>query len=304
LLKINQISAFISIAEGKGVAGAAQELFVSQPAITKSIGNLEAQLGVSLFDRSKHRLTLNEYGEIFLRRAKAAKAELECAQEEISFMKERSQRTIKFNGSPAVIPKLIPKAINLFKQSHPDVNVELAGLLDDNPANKVQALMRGDYDLLITVIDENEANYGLAYEKLLDIEVTFVASDGHPALALNNPSLKDLVGYDWLFPGAGGLPFKKLRAAFRGTQTPIPRNVSTIANRQVIFSLLDEGMYIAAIPCHPMCLEKSLDDLNVFDINIEKISWPIYLIRRENSVLSPALTAFISQLKDVVAMPS
>jgi len=303
-LKINQINAFISIAEGYGVAGAAEKMYVSQPAITKSIANLEVELGVSLFDRSKHRLKLNKYGEILLRRAKAAKAELERAREEITLMKDRSQQSIKFNGSPALIPKLIPKAINLFKLNHPDVHVELAGLLDDNPANKIQALIKGEYDLLITVVDENEPNDGLAYEKLLEVEVVFVASNGHPALKLVNPTLSDLVKYHWLFPGAGGPPLQKLRAAFRRTETPLPKDVTTIANRQVIFSLLDEGMYLAAIPCHPSCLERNLADLNIINVNIEKISWPIHLIRREHSIFSPALLAFIAQIKNIVSQSS
>jgi LysR family transcriptional regulator of abg operon len=300
-LKNNQIEAFISIAEGRGVAGAADKLFVTQPAITKSISNLEAELGVPLFDRSRHRLELNEFGEILFRRATAARAELERAREEISLMKESGHQCIKFNGSPAIIPKLIPKAINFFKQTHPNVHVELAGLAEDSPANKIKALIKGEYDLLITVIDENEPNLGLSYDKLLDVSVIFIASNGHPALELVNPSLKDLAQYHWLFPGAGGLPFQKLRAAFRRADVPIPKNVSTIANRQIIFSLLEEGMYLAAIPYHPACLEKNMEDLNIINIDIESINWPIDLIRRENTVLSPALSDFIDQIKNLVS---
>ena len=303
-VKTNQIEAFISIAEGNGVAGAADKLCVSQPAITKSISNLEAELGVSLFDRTRHRLELNNYGKILLRRAKAAQAELTRAKEEISLMKARSLQSIKFNASPVIIPKLIPKTINLFKQSHPDVHVELTGLAEDSPANKTQALINGDYDLLITVINENDENLGLMYEKLLDVEVVFVASADHPALELVNPSLKDMTEYNWLFPGAGGLPFQKLRAAFRKENSHLPKNLSTLANRQIIFSLLEEGMYLAAIPSHPSCSEESIGYFNVLNVKVEKITWPIYLIRKENALMSPALSDFITQIKNLVTNPS
>nr|WP_269844025.1 LysR substrate-binding domain-containing protein [Colwellia chukchiensis] len=153
----------------------------------------------------------------------------------------------------------------------------------------------------MNALDENEPNDGLAYEKLLEIDVIFVASNGHPALELVNPTLSDLAKYHWLFPGAGGPPFQKLRAAFKRTDTQLPEDVSTIANRQVIFSLLDEGMYLAAIPYHPSCLERNLTDLNIINVNIERISWPIHLIRREHTILSPALLAFIAQIKNIVA---
>lgn len=302
-MKTNQLEAFISIAEGNGVAGAADKLCVSQPAITKSISNLEMELGVSLFDRSRNRLELNSYGEILFRRAKAAKAELRRAKEEISLLKARSLQSIKFNASPVIIPKLIPRTINFFKQSHPDVHVELAGLPEDSPANKTQALINGDYDLLITVINENDENLGVVFEKLLDVEVIFVASDGHPALELSNPTLKDLTEYNWLFPGSGGLPFQKLRAAFKKENAPMPDNVSTLANRQIVFSLIEEGMYIAAIPNHPSCSEEKLKDLNVLDVKVEKISWPVYLIRKENATPSSALSDFIDQIKNLVSNP-
>lgn len=300
-MKINQLEAFIAIAEGKGVAGAADILCVTQPAITKSISNLEYELGVPLFERTSNRLELNRYGEILLRRAKASKAELTRGVEEIELLKKHSMDSIKLNGSPAVIPRLIPVAINRFMQGHPDVRVELAGLLEDSPANKIQALINGVYDLLITVIDENEPNLGISYENLLDIELIFVASEGHPALELAHPNLGELSKYDWLFPGGGGLPFQQLRAAFRRANTTMPIHLSTIANRQVIFSLLEQGMYLAAIPYHPACFEKNLNELNILRVDIEKISWPIDLIWRENTILSPSMSDFIDQIKSLVA---
>ncbi len=301
MIKTNQLEAFIAIAEGKGVAGAADILCVTQPAITKSINNLEAELGIPLFERTSNRLELNHFGEILYRRAKAANAELVRAREEIALMKRRTQESIKFNGSPAVLPKLIPNAINRFKRSHPHVHVELAGLLEDSPSNKIRALINGDFDLLITVVDENRANSGIRYEKLLDIEVVFAASEGHPALELTNPGLNDLAKYDWLFPGGGGLPFQKLRAAFRRANAPMPPDVSTIANRQIIFSLLENGMYLAAIPYHPACFERQLSAFNILNIDMEIIHWPIHLIWRENTIFSPTLLDFADQIKSLVA---
>ncbi|MAZ87368.1 MAG: LysR family transcriptional regulator [Cellvibrionaceae bacterium] len=303
-MKTNQLDAFLAIAEGKGVAGAAELLCVTQPAITKSINNLEAELGISLFNRESNRLELNGYGDILYRRGRAAKAELTRATEEIALMKKRAMECIMFNGSPAVIPKLVPNAINRFKGSHPNIQVKLAGLLEDSPSNKIEALLAGEFDLLITVIDENEANLGIIYEKLLDMEVIFIASENHPALKLKKPCLKDLVDYDWLLPGFGGLPFQKLRAAFRRSGAQIPENLSTIANRQVIFALLQQGLYLAAIPYHPACFERDLNEFNVLDVTAEKISWPIDLIRRENTNLSPSLSDFINQIKYLVSIKS
>ena len=215
-------------------------------------------------------------------------------------MEKRAREIIKFNCSPIVTPKLIPKAISLFRHKHPHVQIELAGRLEDTPANKIRALLGGEYDLLITVVDENETLSGVTYEKLLDIDVIFVASKGHPALKLKNPTFRQLKKYHWLFPGAGGLPYQRLRAAFRNAGTPLPEDVLTISNRQMIFSLLLEGHYLAAIPYHRKCFEWSMSNFQVLNVNIEGIHWPLHLIKRENTIYSKTMLDFIALIKSLV----
>ena len=296
-MKTNQLAAFIAIAEGQGVAGAADLLCVSQPAITKTISNLENELGVPLFERSSNRLKLNQFGEILLLRAKSSRAELIRAKEEIELMKSRSQHSVKFNASPILIPRLIPKVINLFKQEHPHAHIELVGLLEDNPTNKVQALLDGEYDLLLTVLNENESNLGLRLEKLIDVGIIFIASKGHPALELKHPNLKELAQFNWIFPGIGGLPYQKLRAAFRRAHATFPSDVLAIANRQIIFSLLEEGIFLAAIPYHPRCFERDLNEFSRLHVDTEKIEWPIHMIRREDSIFSATMENFVDKIK-------
>ncbi|NIB40675.1 LysR family transcriptional regulator [Pseudomaricurvus alkylphenolicus] len=299
-MKFNQLEAFIAIAEGSGVAGAAELLCVSQPAITKSISNLEEDLGAPLFDRSRNRLALNQNGTILLRRAKAAKAELQRAREEISLMSQHQKNSLKFNCSPALLPKLIPQAINLFKTTHPDTHVELAGLLEDDPKNKITALLNGEYDLLFTVLNENEELLGVSYEKLMEIEVIFVASEGHPALQMQHPNFKQLEQYDWLLPGHGGLPYQLIRAAFRRVGARIPHSALTIANRQITFSLLEHGSYLAAVPYHSSCFEHTLSALHVITVDTEPMHWPIYVIQRENTIMSQPASDFVEQIKQLL----
>ncbi len=301
-MKTHQLDAFIAIAEGLGVAGAADLLCVSQPAITKSINNLEDELGVRLFERTSNRLQLNQYGEMLLLRAKVAKTELSRASEEIQLLKNHLKSVVKFNASPLLVPKLIPKAINLFREEYPNVNIELAGMLEGKPEYKIQSLLNGEYDLLITVIDENDPNLGISYEKLLDVEVKFIASKGHPALDLKNPTLKELRKFNWLFPGAGGLPYQKLRAAFKSAKTDMPADVLILSNRQITFKLLEEGMYIAAIPYNSTCFERDLSQFEQLNVKNNKISWPIYLIWRENSKFSVSMNAFVKQIKTLASI--
>ena len=302
-MKINQIEAFIAIAEGKGVAGASEILCVTQPAVSMSIGNLEEELGEPLFDRSGSRLELNAFGAIFYRRAKAARAEMTLVEQEIALLKQRLKGSVKFNASTTVLPKLIPSAINRFKQSHADVHFELAESLAGSPASKIQALMDGMYDFVITVVDENQENLGLSYEKLLEEELIFVASHGHPALKEKNPSLADLRKYSWLFPSPNGkgLPYEKFRAAFRRAKSQLPTDLTLIANRQVNFSLLEEGMYIAAFPYHTACFERSLSDFNIINVDMERLHWPVHLITRENTILSSVVSGFIDEIKTLVS---
>jgi LysR family transcriptional regulator, regulator of abg operon len=289
------------IAEGESVAGASEIISRTKPAVTKMINNLEEEIGCKLFERSSNHLRLNRYGETFLRRAKAAIAEVSLGTNELKVMMEKSKEVITFNAAPGLIPRLIPKAIEQFRRLNPDVTIEFNSLIEGDPACSTNALLNGKYDMLITGIDINKDTDGIVYDKLLDINMIYFASDKHPALQLSNPTFRDLNQYSWIFSASGGYAYQLLAAAFKRSHSELPVDLIKVPNRQITMSLLKNGEYLAAMPYHECCFEADINDFNILSIDSPPVRWPVYFLKRENTVFSQAMIEFIEIVKKNVS---
>src|SRR3981081_3300518 len=89
-MRLSQIRDFVAVVESGGIRAAARKLGVSQPAITRSVQGLEAELHARLLQRTPTGVVLPEPGRAFLARARAAQAELRKAEEEVDRLDQRA----------------------------------------------------------------------------------------------------------------------------------------------------------------------------------------------------------------------
>ena len=118
-MDLRQLQYFKKTAELQHVTKAAQELMIAQPALTKSLKQLETELGTELFDRRGRNIYLNKTGEAFLIKVSEALAILEDAQNEVRLSAQKTENTLRltFLASSLQLPYLIKN----FKAIHPDV---------------------------------------------------------------------------------------------------------------------------------------------------------------------------------------
>src|SRR6266576_3211839 len=101
-MKLHNLRDFVTVAKSGGIRAAARQLNLSQPALSKSISQLEDELGTPVFERTARGSTLNSYGERFLVRAEAAMHELTRGREEISQMRGSTGGNVSFAASSVV----------------------------------------------------------------------------------------------------------------------------------------------------------------------------------------------------------
>ena len=82
-MKLTQLQYFKAVAETGRISLAAKKLFVSAPAVSIAIANLEKELGIKLFDRSNNKIVLNEQGKLYLARVNRILEDLDSANEEL-----------------------------------------------------------------------------------------------------------------------------------------------------------------------------------------------------------------------------
>lgn len=295
-MNLNQIEALIAIGQGLGLSGASERLHISQPAVSKNLTNLESELDVSLFNRDKYRLELNELGMAAYRRAIALKAELNALRDELAALDAGARDIVRFDCSPAIFPTLAPESIVRVRSEFPNSDIQLIGNPAEDPVEKQEKLRRGESDLLVTHISSAERQHWANYQHLLDIRLLFLTHKSHPASQLNEPRLKDLAEYNWITPGPTGPPYFLLNKAFQEDGAQLPKNALPMANRGVALSILRMGGHIAAVPIHEACMEFDLKDFHIINVKTRPLAWDLSIITRENTQLSPASESFRQSL--------
>ena len=137
-----QLRYFRTVARLEHMTRAAQELYISQSSLSKTITHLERELGVSLFDRQGRQVRLNQYGKAFLRRVEQVFTVLDDGQRELADLAAGKQGQVALASMNVY---LLPGLLQAFRERYPGITIRLFG----NPRQESLAqLERGEVDLL------------------------------------------------------------------------------------------------------------------------------------------------------------
>jgi DNA-binding transcriptional LysR family regulator len=181
-----QLRYFQVVARHEHVSRAAEELRVAQPALSRSIARLEAELGVALFDRHGRRVTLNRFGAAFLARANIALSELDQARSELHDAAGLA------HGSVAVAAetlRTVTDVIAAFLAEHPDVSFRLFQSSAPNMSTQLQA---GEADLCFA--SQPIQAGGLESAELFREEVLLCVPPAHRLAGRGRVTIGDLAG--------------------------------------------------------------------------------------------------------------
>ena len=194
-MKLTHFRDVLAVAELGSIRAAGRRLGTSQPAITRSIRELEHELGVSLFERHAKGIRLNDMGQVFVRRASAVQEELRRVREEIEQLKGGTTGEVSIALSTATIMSLMPRAISEFRRRFPEVVLKIHESFFQ-PVEK--NLLSGEIDLYVGPLDPAKATSQFAVEPLFDNYRQIVARRGHPLAAAQ--TLQELTGAAWVRP--------------------------------------------------------------------------------------------------------
>jgi DNA-binding transcriptional LysR family regulator len=145
-MDLQQLEYFRTVARTQHVTQAAEELRITQPALSRAIARLERDLGVALFDHRGRSVRLNRYGEAFLRHVERALGALERGRRELTDLSDRDSGVIAFGFAHALGSGVVPDLIAGFRAQHPRARFQLT----QNASHIiVHSLEAGDVDLAL-----------------------------------------------------------------------------------------------------------------------------------------------------------
>lgn len=168
---------FFEVARLRSFSKAAGTLYLSQPAVSKHIKNLEEQLGASLFNRNGNSISLTPFGEKLHEHLFHAKAIQKQMEYDLSVLQgqEGARGSLKLGASTTVSLYILPRIISQFHKNHPNVHIQL---LNRNSGNVLEALLNKEIDLAI-IEGQNKINR-ISYTFFTEEEVIAVCSKQSP----------------------------------------------------------------------------------------------------------------------------
>jgi LysR family cyn operon transcriptional activator len=172
-MDLHQLRTFLAIADSGGVARAAARLRLSQPAASRQIQVLEAELGVLLFDRIGRRVRLTSEGEDLLRRGRRVVAEADAFRDRARALKGGHSGHIRIGATPPMIETQLANFLAGHRRRHPGVEITI---VEDGGAGLASRLERGE--LHVAYVPAGDARF--QGRLLYPIHVIAVVPDGHP----------------------------------------------------------------------------------------------------------------------------
>ena len=293
-VSVRQLRLVTAIAEVGSMVRAGEAIGMTQPAVTKSVRDLERDLGVKLFDRGNRGVTPTAYGESLVRHAQRVLAQLEHAAEEIDDLAHGTGGRVAIGTLLAASAWLLPAAIARLRDQRPRVIVDVVEGTND----RLQPmLLRGDLDMVVGRLSEFRHRAGIHQEPIYSEDVVVLARSRHPLARQEPQSLADLQEADWILPPPETTLRRQLEKAFFDAGLDPPRcavqSVSLLTNRR----LLLDGDLIGAWPRGVATDDLAQGRLVALPIRLNEILWPVGVSTRKLAQLSPAAEALRSMLR-------
>jgi DNA-binding transcriptional LysR family regulator len=282
-MKLHQLRNVVAIAEHGSLRATARHLGVAQPALTRSISELERELGTPLFQRQARGVVLTPAGQLFLRRAGAIIRDVQRAKEEISQSEGGVQGSVVACFSVVPHVALLPRAIGPFRARYPKVQLHLIeGLYPTIEAG----LLDGSVDFYAGPAPEGAPAAGLATETLFRNTRTVLGRRGHPLARAC--TLRELADAEWITTSITHAAEAELSQLFTQHRLPAPKLVMRTQSALSLMIALAYSDLLAMVPVQWTEFELAQHALHSIKLREPLVAPTIVLVRRAWLPLTPA----------------
>lgn len=295
-MELRQLRHFEEIVRASSFGQAAERLHLTQPALSKSIRNLEQSLGVQLFERHPAGVSLTEYGRVFLDYAALVNSELRRAVDHLAELKGQGAGVVRVGAGPTVMKYLMPETVRRFIGGGDAYGLHF---VQDGRSNLAARLRRGEIDVMIG--SEAAGDEDLYAEPVLRDVIGVVAARGHP-LAGGVAAMADLARYRWILPDSSESENDRLQAAFRRAGLKGPDVAVRVSSSLFMSQWLKDGPFLSYLPRALVTRVEEYRHLQAVE-TAEPI-WapvPISAFHRRRSVMLRSTRRFVNRLKEVGA---
>jgi DNA-binding transcriptional LysR family regulator len=287
-ISLHDLRVLMSVIQAGSMGKAAKRLATSQPAVSRSIAELESALGVRLVDRSPQGIEPTRYGRALLRRGISVFDELTQGIKDIRFLADPTVGDLRIGASIAIAAGFVSTIIDRLCRRYPGLAFQV---LATDTATAYRALMNRQVDLAVLHIIEPIPEEHFSSETLLWDPHVVLAGAQNPLVRRRRLKLSDLMNEHWTLPIADAPYGAVVFEAFRANGLQVPRTVvaSTLPVRS---ALLGTGRYLSMAPRVVVQFPTPNQGLRALKVDLPTTIRPLALVMLRNRTLNPVARLF------------
>ena len=271
-----RLQVFHTVARRLNFTKAARELFISQPAVTRHIHELEQQFKVKLFERNGTHIRLAPAGKRLLEHVEQLFAVYRNLEFDMSSLTEEHKGKLMLGGSMTAAPYILPPIVADFHSRYPEVQVNL---VSGNTQHIEQALERKEIDL--GIVEGHSRNSAIRYSEFMRDEIVLVSNPGHPLAKRQTMRPEELTRIPLLLrePGSGSL--EVLAHALKGVGLKLSQlqKEMQLDSTEMIKSYLLHAPCMAFLSVHAVTKELQNNECVIVDVKGLAVERNFYFAR-------------------------
>jgi DNA-binding transcriptional LysR family regulator len=296
-MKLHDLHVLMAVAQAGSMSKAAVLLNTTQPAVSKSIADLEHAIGRRLLDRSRHGVDPTEYGRALLAGGVAVFDDLRQAVKSIEALADATVGDVRVGTHDPMIAGLLPAIVDRLHRMYPGISLHVIPAPTD--AHRLRVLRERRVDLLIGRIPP-------ATEEDIQADVLFrdravvVASTDSKWARRRKVQLAQLTDESWCLPSTDSEIGIRIADAFRADGVTFPPKRVVWSAGGFWCSLLPRGPYLAISTASLIRFGLSLPPLKVLPVDLRISAWPAGVMTLKNRTLTSATKLLIDCAREVV----
>jgi len=295
-LKLRDLHILSVVVEWGSMARAASQLAMSQPAVSESVANLEAALGVRLLDRNARGVEPTFYAQALLRRGDVVFDELMQGVRDIEFLANPTVGEVRVASGDTGAAGMLAPVIDLMSRRYPDIGVRVV----QSSAEPLvyPELRERRVDVALARISKSFAHSDLDVEILFDDPPRVVVGVSSPWARRRKVALADLANEKWTL--TSDQVIRDLIAdAFAARGLAPPRETVTASSMLLRGRLLATGRYVTVLPDSVLRYNARQWSLKALPIDLAMKPMAVTLITLRNRTVSPVVQIFVEQVRAV-----
>lgn len=296
-IKFRHLNTFIEVARQKSVGKAAEILHVSQPAVTKTIRELEEALDAELFEKDGRGIRITRYGDVFLQHAGASVAAIQRGIDSVARAQSSSGPPVRIGALPTVSARIMPRAIQLFLEERTGSPIKI--VTGENVV-LLEQLRLGQLDLVVGRLAAPEQMQGLNFAHLYTEQVAFVVRRGHPLLSAPPFDFTRIRDFTVLMPTQGSIirPFAERFLISHGI-AEIPAEIETVSD-SFGRAMLRQSDAVWIISAGVVSTEIDAGEFDVLPIDTSETRGSVGFTTRRNADDSPSIGILMRTIRETV----